>query len=318
MRMRRTVEAKLLVFSLVLFLTSAAEAADFFPLYPGNSWTYRTDSGETFQITVGFSPIVLSDGRIYHRVNGYATRGLFVRRAEDRLLYWHDGAQQDAILTDFRPLSGAFYTSPISEPCEQDAQAKQESVPFEWAGMLYSARQISYRIYGCADTGVLEELYLENIGLVRRTVQTIAGPRTFTLVAANVGALTVDQKPGVEFRVALSPSVVLRRDAGQPVATTVTMRIRADRAEPVFLRFRSSQRYDIAIKNMAGDVVFLWSSAVAFLPAISEEYVLSKEYVQPLSVNLPDGRYLVEAWLTTASPERQFASATTLWVQSGF
>jgi hypothetical protein len=128
----------------------------------------------------------------------------------------------------------------------------------------------------------------------------------------------LDEKPGVEFRVAVSPSVVLRRDAGQPVATTVTMRIRADRAEPVFLRFRSSQRYDIAIRNMAGDVVFLWSSAVAFLPVISEEYVLSKEYVQPLSVNLPDGRYLVEAWLTTDSPERQFASATTLWVQSGF
>jgi len=294
MRMRRTVGARLLAFTLLLFLSPAARAADFFPLNPGNSWTYRADTGETFQITVGFSPIVLMDGRVYHRVNGYATRGLFVRKAEDHLLYWNDEAEQDAILTDFRPFSGGFYTTPISEPCEQDAQAKQEPVTIEWGGMLYSARQISYRIYNCADTGVLEELYVENIGLVRRTVQTIAGPRTFTLAAASVGALSLNEKPGVEFRIALSPPVVLRKDASQPLATTVTMRIRADRAEPVLLRFRPSQRYDIAIKNMA------------------------REYVQPLQVNLPDGRYVVEAWLTTDSQDRQFASSATLWVLSGY
>jgi hypothetical protein len=56
---------------------------------------------------------------------------------------------------------------------------------------------------------------------------------------------------------------------------------------------------------------------VLFLQVIGKEVVTSKEYSEPLSLHLPDGRYLLEAWLTTDSANRQFASAATLWVHSG-
>jgi hypothetical protein len=190
-------------------------------------------------------------------------------------------------------------------------------VAFEWGGATYSARQIVYRVYNCADTGITEELFLENIGLAQRTVQTFTGPRTFTLVSANVGALSVNQEPGVEFRVSLSPSVVVRRDAGEPVEFTVTMKLRADRVEPLLLRFPTSQRYDIAVKNEKGETVFLWSSTALFLQVLSKELVTAREYTQPLSLNLPDGRYQVEAWLTNDSDSRQYASTAPLVVTSG-
>jgi hypothetical protein len=304
----------------VLLAASAANAADFFPLSPGNRWTYRADSGETFDITVGLNPIVTVGGFVYHKVSGYASQPLYVRRGDDGVVYWlNQDEGREEILTNFQPFSGGFYTTPISAPCEQDAQAQERPVVFEGAGGVFpDAREIRYRIYGCADTGIESELYLDNIGLARRVVTTIAGPREFKLTSAKVGPLTLNGLPGVEFRVSLSDAVIHRERRDHPVSFEVTLQLLVDRLEQVTLRFPTSQRYDIAIKNDKGETVYLWSASALFLPVISEEHVISKEYTVPLEITLPDGRYQVEAWLTTEGRDRQFSAAAPLsiWIAS--
>jgi hypothetical protein len=301
-----------------LVTASAAQAADFFPLSPGNRWTYQAAGGGTFEITIGLNPII-TNGLVYHKVTGYATQPLYVRRGDNDVLYWlNEEFGREEILTDFRPLSGAFYTTPISAPCEQDAQAQERPVEFEGAGGIFpDGRAIRYRVLDCADTGVESEIYLDNIGLARRVVQTIAGPREFNLVSAKVGPLVLNAAPGVDFRVSVSPWTFSRTRRDEPVRTEVALRLLVDRVDPVHLKYTSSQRYDIAVKNERGETVFLWSAAALFLPVLSEEDVTSKEYLVPLTLDLPDGRYQVEAWLTTDSRDRQFSAMAPLIVVTG-
>jgi hypothetical protein len=301
-----------------LLITSTAQAADFFPLFPGNRWTYQAAGAGAFEITVGLNPI-MTGGLIYHKVTGYATQPLFVRRGDNGVLYWlNEEFGREEILTDFRPLAGAFYTTPISAPCDQDAQAQERPVAFEGAGGVFpDGRAIRYRVLDCADTGVESEIYLDNIGLARRVVQTIAGPREFNLVSAKIGPLALNASPGVDFRVSLSPWAFSRARREEPVTAEVALRLLVDRTDPVHLKYTSSQRYDIAIKNERGETVFLWSAAAIFLPVVSEENVASKEYRVPLTLDLPDGRYQVEAWLTTDSRDRQFSAIAPLVVMTG-
>lgn len=302
-----------------LLAASTAQAADFFSLSPGNRWTYRAASGETFEITVGLNPIVTIGGLMYHKVTGYATQPLYLRRGDNDVIYWlNQEFDREEILTNFRPLPGAFYTTVISAPCDQDAQTQERPVVFEGAGGVFpDAREIRYRVLDCADTGVESELYLDNIGLARRVNQTIAGPREFNLVSAKVGPLTLSALPGAEFRVSLPSAAINRERRDEPVTLQVTLRLLIDRLEPVHLRYTSSQRYDIAVKNERGETVYLWSAAALFLPVVSEEDMLSKEYSVPLTLDLPDGRYQIEAWLTTDARDRQFSAVAPLSVLTG-
>jgi hypothetical protein len=182
------------------------------------------------------------------------------------------------------------------------------------AGIVYEAREIRYRIFDCADTGVESELYIENIGLARRVVQTIAGPREFHLTNANVGPLTLNKMPGVQFRVSMPSFLVTRERPGEAASTDVTLDLLVDRMDPLRLKYTTSQRYDIAIKNERGETVYFWSATALFAQVASEESVVTKQYVVPLALTLPDGNYQLEAWLTTASAERQFAATTPLTI----
>ena len=297
---------------------SAAQAANFLPLSPGNHWTYRAASGETFEITVDLNPIVALGGLTYYKITGYATQPLYVRRDDGGVIHWLNQAfDREEILTDFTPISGAFYSTPISAPCEQAEQAQERPVTFEGAGGVFpDAREIRYVNPDCADVGIESELYLDNIGLARRVNQTIAGPREFNLVSAKVGPLTLSETPGVDFRVSLSAAAFIRERRDEPVTTEVTLRLVVDRLDPLHLRYTSSQRYDIAVKDERGETVYLWSSAAVFLQVVSEEDVLNAEYTVPLTLDLPDGRYLIEAWLTTDARDRQFAGVAPLAVLS--
>jgi hypothetical protein len=297
-----------------LLAASAAQASNYFPISAGNRWTYRSASGESFEIVISGAPIQ-NNGHFYHKVTGYATQPLYVRAEGDRLYWLNQEQDGEEILADFQPFAGGFYTTPISAPCGQDAQAQERPVEYEGpGGMVFETREIRYRIYDCADTGVESELYLDNIGLARRVVQTIAGPREFNLTSAKVGPLTLNELPGVQFRVSMPSFVVARERPGLPATTDVTLDLLVDRMDPLRLKYTTSQRYDIAIKNERGETVFFWSATALFAQVASEESVVAKQYVVPLSLGLPDGNYQLEAWLTTDSAERQFSATTPLTI----
>jgi hypothetical protein len=295
------------LFAACLASAGVAAAADFFPLQPGNRWTYRGGFQESFEITVGDTPLVLADGTVYYRVTGYASSPLWVRRGADGVIYWlNEPFRREETLADFR---GNSFATPVTEPCEQSGKAQAGLVPYDAAGYGIPSVEILYRIAGCADIGVDSELWVENLGLVRRVNTTFTGPREFRLVSARVGGISFHEQPGVVFRVSLPTSQFNRRDGGDPIETTVRLSLNADRTGPVRLRFLSSQRYDIAIKDDAGNTVYFWSADKLFAQVISEEDRSALDFTVPLSLALRDGRYRLEAWLTTDSRERIFAGA---------
>lgn len=300
----------------LLLAASVAHAGNYFPIAGGNRWTYHADSGESFEIVVSSAPIQ-HGAYFYHKITGYATAPLYVRSDGDRVYWLNEEQDREELLTDFVPFTGGYYSTPISAPCGQDAQAQERDVEYEAGGQVFpDGREIRYRVYDCADTGVESEVYLENIGLARRTVQTIAGPREFRLTSAKVGPLTFAAEPGVEFRVSMPSSVVSRVYPTEAAVTELTLELVVDRLDAVRLKHSTSQRYDIAVRDERGEIVYLWSSTALFAQVISEETVGYKRYDVPLSLPLPDGQYQLEAWLTTDSPDRKFAATATLTVMS--
>jgi Intracellular proteinase inhibitor len=308
----------------LLFLTAAATlpaAATYLPIQQGNEWTYRDSvTAATFKIQVGLG--VMHQGNAYYRVTGYAPGPLYLRSASDGNLYFFDDENdREILLTNFEPVDRSWYDTMLGG-CIQGYQPQAQTVAYDGPNRYFpAALDVRYRSYSCADNGIERELFVDNVGLVRRIVTTFAGPRTFDLVYARVGALTFRGEPDTDFRVSLDRTVIEPKGAETP-GVRVTMRLSSYRGLPFPLRFSSSQRYDIQVRNASGVVVYRWSNDVAYAPVIDYQVFsgeLSFEQQIPLLVRgggpLPAGEYRIEAWLDT--PNREFAGAAMVELRSG-
>jgi hypothetical protein len=301
--------------------TAFPSAPDFLPLESGNQWTYRASgSDETLTISVGI-PVMIG-GHEYYKVRGYATMLLLVRRAENGNLYWYDeDREMDVLLTSFETVENGWYDTFI-DGCEQGGQPQRDRlhtrVP---AGSFNSALEIRYRSYACRDRGIEQEFYLDNIGLLQRTITTFAGPRTFELVYARVGSLRINAQPGTAFRVSTIRSILTRSNGSEVPIQPVSLRLTVDRSDPVPLRYTTSQKFEVQIRNEAGEIVYKWSDDVAYAQPIADQQAFEIEHRLDLPLRLrsgealPDGIYTIEGWLTTA--ERQFSAATSLRIVTG-
>jgi len=191
--------------------------ADFLPLQETNTWTYREPAtGQTFSVSVGQSMAIA--GHLYYDLIGYTVTDLWVRIEETNgtLVYWDGDRNQEILLTSFEQLEGGHWLAPL-RPCpEQDGQGQLKLGNHDGpAGPIVGVLEIQYRTIGCADVGLLQEQYADHLGMLRRVVSTIAGPRTFDLIAARVGNITIDAAPSASFSVSLGPTTV----AGPVLAT---------------------------------------------------------------------------------------------------
>jgi hypothetical protein len=227
----------------------------------------------------------------------------------------------DNLLTSFETVENAWYDTFI-DGCDQGAQPQakrlETRVP---AGRFNSALEIKYRSYACRDRGIEHELYLDNVGLLQRTITTLAGPRTFELIYARVGAMRVNAQPGTAFRVSTGNSVVTRNNTSDVVSQTVSLRLTVDRSDPVLLHYNTSQKFEVQIRNESGEVVYKWSDDVAYAQPEADQWAFEVEHRLDIPMRLrsgealPDGLYTIEGWLTT--PERQFSAATSLRIVTG-
>ncbi len=182
--------------------------ADFFPLQTGNTWTYREPvSGQTFSVRVG-QPVMIA-GHEYYELTGYANADLLVRVEEmyGTLVYWDGLRNEDTLLTSFEQFEGGHWLAPF-RPCpEQDGQGQLKLGNHDGpAGPIPGVLEIQYRAIGCADVGLTEEQYADHLGMLRRVASTIAGPRTFDLIAARIGSITIDAGPHAGLSVSLAPA----------------------------------------------------------------------------------------------------------------
>lgn len=295
--------------TLFMMLVPAASAADYFRLQPGNTWVYRSGQfGDTFTMQVAATPL-WQNSHEYYRVSGYATEPLWMRTDESgSLLYLDPDTDEERILTLLEPTDRMWFHAP-KRPCEQEGQAQLKTAPYEGsAGRYPSALPVKYRSFGCGDIGVEQEKFVENIGMVQRTVQSIAGPVTYDLVYANLGAVAITEVPNTSFGVSLRKSGNAKMIAD--------LRLRTAGGAGVRLTFPSLQSYDVILRDEAGNELWRWSDGWFFSPIVYTREVHDLAFQAEIPLNpqgrwLPPGTYTVEAWLTTVSQQRQFAASTS-------
>lgn len=293
----------------ILLAAGSMQAADFFPLTPGNTWTYRdTGTGSTFEVRVS-TPIVVNQ-RMYHSVRGFGPSQLMLRFNDfGNLVMWDEELELEKIVTSFETGNIGQFEA-YGRQCPETGRTQKDRVQHEGPAGRWSAVEIQYQPYGCADAGELSEQYVENVGMVRRVANTFAGPRIFDLVHARIGNQTIAAGEVGRFTVSAVPG----RDGA---SWDATLRVDPYTTLGVKVRFPSSQEYDLRLRADDGTVLWTWSADKLFLQA---EHTVANIGGWTASVNvphppaIPEGNktYLLEAWLTTAEGEPKFAAATRL------
>lgn len=299
--------------SSLLLLAASAFAADYLPLQSGNSWTYRNlPTGQSFTIRVGL-PLYTLDGHVYYRLTGYVDRPLWVRAEPNgTLLYLDEEAGRELILTSFEPAAPAWAAAPF-RACEHESQVLPKPAPYIGPiGEFTHTAELQYRTFSCADAGIETETYAANIGLLRRVVNTIAGPRTFTLTEARIGSLTFAGTPAAAFHAAVTQPA--------PGRLAAALRLTLTTSEALTLVYPTSQDYDLVLWNDQGKPIYQWSSDKGFAQAVRTRNVsgaLAHDVEITTPEPLPDGAYLLEAWLTAGPSSRAFSAMTPFRIQDG-
>jgi hypothetical protein len=275
-------------------------ASDFFPLHAGNSWTYRVaNTQQQFTVQVG-TPVTM-EGREWFPVTGYTPQRVWVRYENDRLIYLDGSASAETVLTSFLP--GDTWAAPM-RTCRQSGEAQGTRAKHARAE---NALEIRYRTFSCADAGTISELYAENIGMVQRTEQSFAGPRTYDLVSARLVSTVIETAPNGRF--------TITRDATTADEVALTLRVHVSPGTPLSLPFGSSQEYDIVVRDNAGKAVYVWSASRSFLQSLHTVDVDGEWSAQATIPKPAPGAYTVQAWLVTATPVPMFAATVPLVIE---
>lgn len=308
--MRTTGHRSLLPLAVVCCLGLAADqaAAEYLPLTPGNNWTYFDEStGSTFTVEIGGSQIMLG-GNVYHSLRGYTPERVYVRYNEfGNLVAWNEELERDEMLTSFEYVEGAWFEANFRE-CPQQGQVQRDRAKHDGPAGTWSVLEIQYRTFACADAGTVSEQYADNIGMVRRVVNTIGGPRTYNLIHARVGNQTVSGPDSGGFSVDAIPV----NTSGKWLAT---MRVDLPAGKALKLTFPSGQEYDARLRDLDGRIVWTWSADKLFVQAVhttevADGWSATIEVPHPPAIPGSPHRYILEVWLTNVEDEPQFAAAT--------
>lgn len=289
---------------------ATAPLSTLFPLESGNQWHFETDDGRySFTISVGIPEI--HNDRPYFSVAGYGygtkREKILVRQTEDGSLHTIDDLTgQDALLTSFTHVPGGAFDSRLG-PCEEMGRVDAEKTPWRYGSEVAAAAvAIRYQTIGCASLGLGEELYVENLGLVRRTMHTAIGNLDFQLVYARVGKLVYRTGASSALTLELDRSHVARTRGERQAPVRITMRYAVEPLASGSLRFRSGQLYDFYLVDANGNEVWRYSDQEGVIqPIVEIPYTGTISFTGYLPAHwFPDGNYTLYGWMNTDS-ERQ-------------
>ncbi len=314
-----------LVCGALLCVFAFAASPDYFPLHPGNQWVYRCSGlcGEPL-VVAGVSRMDYVGGVWYSVFEGFGGNRAWLRQDELGTVWALDRAtgKEQLWYSFFTPTGQPYQT--FIQPCSRQASIASRTNPYEGpAGKFPETLQIVYPPGPCSDAGLTEEIFYRWTGLMRRTETTIAGPRTYDLLYARTGAVTVVSQPELHFSVSLDKSVYTANlmppvdPATSIPQLTARLTLRNTTDKPVTLEFPSGQRYDLEIKNAAGKPVYRWSDGQAFIMMLGSETIGPGEKDYVVVVRLADsqgkpfapGKYTAEGWMTTSGSQPYRASA---------
>lgn len=311
--------------TLSLLFGAALSAQTYWPLESGNQWVYRSSgpgTPTTFVVAVERTETV--DGKTWALVTGLpSTPRLWLRYAEGDGFWTRETATgPERCYVNVDAAEGEPWLT-FADPCNSEGRVASRQEKYSGPlGEFDNVLKVVYSSGGCADAGLEADYFLPSIGLLRRTSQTIAGPRHFDLVYARLGTATLATAAEVSFTLAIDKATYIANlmppvDPRQAVPVlTARFAWRNSTQEEIPMEFASGQTYDVVIWNSDGKEVYRWSSGKAFTMAIRNEKWGAGERnwteTIPLAAEggqrpLPAGRYLVEAWLTT-SGGKQYAA----------
>jgi hypothetical protein len=305
----------------VVAVAWTASGQNYLPLDVGNQWVYRSGTQTAVAEVVSASSY---GGVTYSQVRGLPgmAGAAWLRADESGRLWAWDGANAQAVLwLDLAAAAGTTSDTTVN-PCTTKSQIETRAGDFLGAvGQFNTAVIVSYHGGACADAGLESDSWLDWVGLLRRSETTIAGPRSWELVYARLGASTLITAQELSFTLSLDKSVYtanmmppISRSLIVPVMLArLTLRNTSDDA--LDLVFASGQEFELLIRNEKGDEVYRWSDGQMFIQIVRTVKLDKGErnWAVPVRLRvkgsedpLPAGRYTAEAWVT-ASNSRHFA-----------
>lgn len=337
---------RITIASLLLCAALGAQTV-WMPFEVGNTWIYRASGpGSVPGYTVRVDRAAVLGGQTYYAVvtenniigfisvaplaqgGPAADPGngpLWLRNAADgRIMMWDERTSSERLYLDTAAEEGP--TSPTGvDPCNAWSRIQSRSANYTGPiGEFNYALHVRYGFGACADAGIDSDLLLPWIGIVSRTYQTIAGPRRYDLVYARLG-VTVVSAPELTFSLTLDRSVYTANlmppfmaDRAVP-SILARITLRNTTPDPVKLDFATGQVYEMVLWNDQGKVVWRYSDGRAFTQAFHSITVSKGERTWsetiPLAAPgasatpLPEGRYVLDCWLTTTEGRTFTASA---------
>ncbi|MBI4890060.1 MAG: hypothetical protein HY821_05490 [Acidobacteria bacterium] len=286
------------IFTLNLLAAAAllAQSPEYLPLQQGNTWIYKGSAG-TFTLQTGGAETFGENQ--YFPLRGLPTTPvLYLRNTpEGRIYQWDMAAKLEVLYLDT-----AAAESPTGvDPC--NAASRIESREGKYAGPVGefgNVLDVRYTAAQCADAGLVSDQFLPWVGLLARTQQTIAGPRTYHLVYARLGGVTVLTPAEISFSLAVT------------AAQDVRLALRNMGPAPLELTFPTSQQFEVEVYDQKNQLVYRWSDGMGFLQVVTTQSVSGERIwlVSLPSGRLAPGRYTVKGWLTTTEPGGYAATAT--------
>ena len=309
----------------MLAALATAAQPDYFPLLEGNQWIYQqTGAAPGDPITVVVDGRRVIGDRTYFEVRGFPEGPALLRLDQDGTLFAYDPKEErEQVWVRFGAPESTSYPTAI-DSCSPTAVIESRNATFQGAvGTFSSALHINYPPGTCADAGILSDYYLPYVGLLRRTVQSFAGPRTYELIYARLGGVTFVSEPSLSFSLAVNPAtaVVSGLPNGKPPVARVRMTLRNHFLPPIGLEFPSGQKFDVTLTNEDGEEVYRWSDGKAFTLALvhtelrhgERNWTVQVPLVDRSGTPLPAGYYQLKAWLTNTGP-RRFEAAVGLQI----
>ncbi len=281
---------KLLIFTFAACAFGAGPA-DYIPLQADNQWIYRpSGGGSTVTSTVGRT--AQFGGQTYIAYSGF-DGALWLRTDASGAILMYDPDTKSE--RSFMTADGV--ASPANS-CRQTGRVTSTTADYSGPIGTFtgSVVLVRYDAGACADAGIAEERYLPYVGLLQRTVTTIAGPRTYDLVYARVGGVLVATAPETSFTLALDAASYTA--GSEPLARIA---LRHTGPNPLVYDQASGQEFDVTVFDSQGNLVYRWSDGKAF-PQMVVTVQLNGE--RNWSVALPlaklgAGNYTAEATLAT-------------------
>jgi hypothetical protein len=309
--------------SLLLVVFGPVVAADdFFPLHLGDQWTYEahlpTGSVETNIRNVDRS----ARGDTWLHLDNFhdvgVDVGLWVSRGRgDRIDSFLQ--RKVALLYDFSPNASSWQIDLGNCLIGRVTVVSRDDTVVTPAGVFTGCTTLAFQM-NCLDAGVLSETFAPGVGLVKYTTASLLGNVDHLLKRAVIDGRLIPDPSATETGV--SAQINLDRYTywinkmpgigGPNPATQIEARlvVKNRSGEDIEATFRSSQVFDIVLRDSKGQEIWRWSANKLFLGVIvnqtlsdGEDFILEQNVSTRIQgFDLPEGDYSLEFFVTSNRP----------------